>query len=36
MQWQECLGGSGSEFAQSIQQTTDEGYIVAGSTLMHK
>ncbi len=31
LEWQKCLGGSGSEGASSIQQTTDEGYIVAGS-----
>ncbi|OYU83774.1 MAG: hypothetical protein CFE24_09810 [Flavobacterium sp. BFFFF2] len=30
--WQKCLGGSGYEFANSIQQTTDGGYIIAGST----
>jgi hypothetical protein len=30
IEWQECLGGSNWEYAQSIQQTTDGGYIVAG------
>ncbi|MDR0793182.1 MAG: T9SS type A sorting domain-containing protein [Chitinophagaceae bacterium] len=30
IQWQESLGGSGYDGAQSIQQTTDGGYIVAG------
>jgi hypothetical protein len=28
--WQKCLGGTGDEFASSIKQTTDGGYIVAG------
>jgi hypothetical protein len=32
IQWQKCLGGTGSDFASSIQQTTDGGYIVAGYT----
>jgi hypothetical protein len=30
--WQKSIGGSGWELASSIQQTTDGGYIVAGST----
>ena len=30
IQWQKCLGGSGDDKANSIQQTTDGGYIVAG------
>jgi len=30
IQWQESLGGSGVDYAYSIQQTTDGGYIVAG------
>jgi hypothetical protein len=30
--WQRCLGGSLSDEAKSIQQTTDGGYIVAGWT----
>ena len=32
IQWQRCLGGSGDEWAYSIEQTTDGGYIVAGIT----
>ena len=28
--WQKCLGGTGDDFASSIQQTIDGGYIVAG------
>jgi hypothetical protein len=32
IQWQKCLGGTSSEGANSIQQTTDGGYIVAGNT----
>ena len=32
IQWQKTFGGTGMDFAQSIQQTTDGGYIVAGST----
>ena len=30
--WQKCFGGNSFEWAQDIQQTTDGGYIVAGST----
>ena len=30
--WQKTYGGSGSDLAYSIQQTTDGGYIVAGIT----
>ena len=30
--WQKCLGGSDYDEAQSIQQTSDGGFIVAGST----
>src|SRR6185436_12693394 len=30
IQWQKCLGGSATEEAYSIEQTTDGGYIVAG------
>jgi hypothetical protein len=30
--WQKSLGGSGDDYAHSIQQTTDGGYIVAGSS----
>ncbi len=30
IQWQKSLGGSGEDRAESIQQTTDGGYILAG------
>ena len=30
--WQKCLGGSKDEYAQSVQQTADGGYVVAGYT----
>jgi len=30
--WQKCLGGSQDEYAQSVQQTADGGYVVVGST----
>jgi PKD repeat protein len=30
--WQKCLGGSKADLTQSIQQTADGGYIVAGFT----
>lgn len=29
--WQQCIGGTGGEIAHSIKQTTDGGYIVAGT-----
>jgi hypothetical protein len=32
IEWQKCLGGSGPDWAESIQQTSDDGYIVAGYT----
>jgi len=32
IQWQKCLGGSGSDEAYCIRQTSDGGYIVAGTT----
>jgi len=32
IEWQKCLGGSDSDWAESIQQTSDGGYIVAGYT----
>jgi len=32
MEWQKSLGGSSTETGQTIQQTTDGGYIVAGYT----
>ncbi len=31
--WQKCIGGSSDDIAESIQQTSDGGYIVAGYTL---
>jgi len=30
--WDKIFGGSGNDYAYSIQQTTDDGYIVAGFT----
>ncbi len=30
IQWQKCLGGTNSDFAFSIQQTADEGYVAVG------
>lgn len=30
--WQKCFGGSNSDQANSIQQTSDGGYIIAGDT----
>ena len=32
IQWQKPLGGTGEDYAWSIQPTTDGGYIVAGYT----
>lgn len=32
LEWQKCLGGTEFEYATSIQQTTDGGYIVAGAS----
>jgi len=32
VQWQKTFGGEGSDWVNSIQQTTDGGYIVAGGT----
>ncbi|MBS1568592.1 MAG: T9SS type A sorting domain-containing protein [Bacteroidetes bacterium] len=32
LQWQKCLGGTGSDFAYATEQTTDGGYIMAGQT----
>lgn len=31
-EWQKSIGGEGQDFARSIKQTTDGGYIVAGTT----
>jgi hypothetical protein len=30
--WQKCLGGSLTDYAESVQQTSDGGYIAAGRT----
>jgi hypothetical protein len=32
IEWEKSLGGSSNDYANSIQQTTDGGYIVAGSS----
>jgi hypothetical protein len=32
IQWQKCLGGSATDYGQSLQQTTDGGYILTGAT----
>ena len=32
LEWQKCLGGSGHDWAHSVQQTADGGYVLAGST----
>jgi PKD repeat protein len=32
IEWQRCLGGSGDDSAYSIQQTGDDGFIIAGDT----
>jgi hypothetical protein len=32
IQWQRSLGGTGDDYAQSVEQTFDGGYIVAGYT----
>jgi len=32
MEWQQTIGGEGQDYAQSVQQTFDGGYIVAGTT----
>lgn len=32
IQWQKCFGGTCTEIARSIRQTTDGGYIITGNT----
>jgi hypothetical protein len=32
IEWQKCLGGTSDDYANSIQQTSDSGFIVAGYT----
>lgn len=32
IEWQKSLGGSGDDYVNSIQQTSDKGYIVVGSS----
>ena len=31
IEWAKCFGGSGDDWAQSIQQTTDRGFIISGA-----
>ncbi len=33
IEWQKCYGGTGAEFAKSIQRTSDGGYIFVSSTI---
>jgi hypothetical protein len=33
IEWAKCLGGSGNDIANAVQQTSDGGYIMAGFTL---
>ncbi len=32
IEWQRTIGGSGNEWASSIQQTSDDGYIIGGNS----
>lgn len=32
LQWQKCLGGSSSDIAYAVQQTSDNGYVIAGKS----
>lgn len=32
IQWQKCLGGNDDEWGRSVQQTSDNGYVIAGTT----
>lgn len=32
IEWQQCYGGSAYDFPNNIKQTTDEGYVLVGST----
>ena len=32
LQWQKCIGGLNNDLSQSIQQTSDSGFIVAGTS----
>jgi hypothetical protein len=34
-QWSKAFGGSGEDMADSIQRTSDDGYIIAGWTTSH-
>jgi hypothetical protein len=33
IQWEKCLGGTNYDYAFSIQQTTDNGFVVAGKSI---